>query len=89
MSIEVAIVVKKGSLIKYERDNEGLRERLDKPYRKIWKAAKFRLPSGKPKNEIFPVDWSDEDIMAAVKKKYSNFRELFTPSNPINNIINQ
>ena len=63
-----------GNLVKYERDNEGLRDKLAQPYRPKWINAKFRLPSGKPKIERFSEGTTDEEILSAISKKYSNYK---------------
>ncbi len=75
--IEVTIKRVVGSLIKYERDNEGLRDKLEVPYRKKWANAKFTLPSGKKKCEEFGYEQADEEIISMLNKRYSNFRNLF------------
>ena len=63
-----------GNLVNYERDNEGLRDKLAQPYRPKWINAKFRLPSGKPKLEMFKEGTSDDEILSAIQKKYTNYK---------------
>lgn len=72
--IEITIKHCVGNKVKYERDNEGLRERLPQSYRPKWINAKFRLPSGKPKLEMFSDGTSAEQILAVIQKKYSNYK---------------
>jgi hypothetical protein len=62
-----------GNLVKYERYNDGLRYPLDQPYREKGASAKFRLPSGKGKTEIFAYDATNEQILEGMKRRYSNF----------------
>lgn len=63
-----------GNLVRYERDNEGLRDKLDVPYRKNGSTVRFVLPTGKKKTEFFLYENTNEEILAAIKKKYSNFK---------------
>lgn len=72
--IELKITSHVGNLVRFDYNNDGSRDLLDKPYRPKWKHAKFRLPSGKPKLEVFGDNVTDEMILDAVSKRYSNFK---------------
>lgn len=71
----ILISIKKcsGNLVKYDYGNDGERWKLDKPYRPKWLSIKFRTPSGKPKHERFEVDFTPNEILEILSKKYSNF----------------
>lgn len=71
--IEVFVTRHKGNTVKYERDNEGLRDKLEKPYTPEFKHAKFTLPNGKKKCERFTITTFDTTILEAIRKKYSNY----------------
>lgn len=43
-----------------------------------YRHAKFRLPSGKPKCIRFG-DISDEEVLAAIRKQFSNFSFVLAP----------
>ena len=72
----ITITIKKcvGNLVTQEVYNDGLKYPIDKPYRPRWQNAKFRLPGGKPKLEVFSNDRTPEEILTAVQKKYSNLK---------------
>lgn len=72
--IEITIKSLIGNKVKYDYYNDGSRGLLKKPYRPKCKHAKFRLPSGKAKYEVFGWDDTDEEILKAVSKKYSNLK---------------
>jgi len=76
MDGNIVITIKKcvGNKVKYDYNNDGTRDKLSQPYRPMWKNAKFRLPSGKPKCEVFGYDEPDEEILKAISKKYSNYK---------------
>lgn len=77
--VELKITSHVGNLVSFDYYNDGSRGLLDKPYRPRWKHAKFRLPSGKLKCEVFGNDITNEMILQVVSKKYSNFKfRLFT-----------
>lgn len=75
--IEITVKRCVGSTVLYDRDNEGLRERLDQPYTPKWTNAKFKLPSGKKKCERFPYDFTKDQILEGLRRRYSNFKDLF------------
>jgi len=73
--IEVQIKDWIGTIVRWERDNEGLRERVAQPYRPSGRNAHFRLPNGKKKCEKFWADITDQEILLQLHHKYSNFRK--------------
>ena len=72
--IKISIKRWLGNWVKYERDNEGLRDKLDEPYQKKGSTVRFTLPTGKKKTEIYPYEFTDEQLLKAIQKRYSNFR---------------
>jgi len=74
MEIEIEIKEWVGNLVRFDHYNDGSKGLLDKPYRPKGKNAHFRLPTGKKKVEYFSDGLSDEDVLKAVSKKYSNFK---------------
>jgi hypothetical protein len=71
ISVEISQHI--GNVVKYEVNNEGTKDPVT-PFRRRWKHAKFKLPSGKKKCEVFPYDKTPEEILSAVQKTYSNFK---------------
>jgi hypothetical protein len=72
--IEVKVSEHQGNLVRYDYNNDGSRDKLRVPYREQWKSAKFRLPSGKPKNEVFDMSMTDDLILEFIEKKYRNLK---------------
>lgn len=72
--IKISIKEVVGNLVRFDYYNDGSRGLLDKPHRPKCKHAKFRLPSGKAKYEVFGGDDTPEAILKAVSKKYSNYK---------------
>ncbi len=77
--VEVTIKAWTGNMVRFDYNNDGSRDLLDVPYRERGKNAHFRLPTGKKKVEYFHSDLTDEMILLAISKKYSNFK--FTLNN--------
>jgi len=63
-----------GDWVRFERYNDGLRYPIDEPYQKKGSTVRFVLPTGKKKTEMFLYEETDDQILAAVQKKYSNFK---------------
>lgn len=78
-AIEITVLRTKGNLVKYERDNEGCRVKLDTPYRNAMTHAKFTLPNGKKKMEVFSIHTPAQHIVWEVQRKYSNFKFKIRP----------
>jgi hypothetical protein len=77
--VELTIKRCEGNIVRFERNNEGLREKMDKPYRKKWANAKFTLPSGKGKCIRFDNSMDDESILAKVRYTHQNFSFTLNP----------
>jgi hypothetical protein len=68
-----------GDWVRFERYNDGLRYPIDEPYQKKGSTARFVLPTGKKKTEMFSYESTNEEILAAIQKKYSNFKFTLNP----------
>lgn len=83
--IEIRITQHRGANAKWDYDYYGDRTRAE-GYGGYYyyQHAKFRLPSGKPKYEKFSDGVTSEEILAAIQKKYSNFKFVLSTTESLN-----